>query len=208
MSEAPSDAPCPPPAVDLPYHGKNQPIEDESAFIETIRPARDRIDNLIESADEYVARVSRLIPHFPSEVIRQWLYEHQSVISDWQWLKFRSLRFVALELNTQSLRLVSLAGNQIVQQYRDKYLLGEITDRTAKIAAHFEGHGTWPVAPIMFHTRGGSQNSVVQPGGWRFPRPLHLVEGHHRLAVWYALAGSRPLNDTHRAWIMHKIRVP
>lgn len=169
--------------------------------LRTLRPLLDELENPTEAPSDYVARVQSVLPNFPGEVIIQWFYDHRQVIDESRWLGFSTLEFSLVSLSNEQLGLSCLAEHETVVQYRDYFIAGVESPRMNRISSYVAQHGTWPVAPILLRN---PRNDVVSPWGLRYSQPYDVIEGHHRLAVYYAFTARNLVNSSHKAWLLIK----
>ena len=117
-------------------------------------------------------------------VITQWFRDHPQVIEEHAGLDYMSLQFKSTLVGRDVLSMPCLTEHETVVQYRDYFLQGVESRKMKRIAEYMAVHHTWPVAPILFDNPDGR---FVASWGLKYSRPYDLLEGHHRLAVLYAL---------------------
>lgn len=158
----------------------------------------------IEEFALFQQRVAPLLPHFPAEVLEDWLYRHHDdAVRTYGGIDFRRLRFekqmwpterFVLQVRSNAERLVDawarafIEGGRMGRPYRQSWL------GTSMLAQR-----TWPIVPIVLD----DTSKVVAPAGVVL-NPCHLVEGHHRLAYLRALVqmpGYQP-QPHHEVWVM------
>lgn len=167
--------------------------------ISCLEPTLNQLDDPTESPSEYARRVQKQLPNFPESVITQWFYDHHHCIREHSWLDYPSLKFNLAEVGTEFFALTCLRDHEIVTQYRDYFLQGTDSRRMYRLANYIEEKGTWPVPPIIFdNTEGG----IVSPRGFRYSTPYDLLEGHHRMAVLYALGKHK--HGIHQIWFLER----
>ncbi|WKB54338.1 hypothetical protein [Eleftheria terrae] len=165
--------------------------------LRSLEPVRGRLDEPVELPVAYARRVQRLLPNFPDSVILQWFYEHGGVIEQHAGLNFPSLRFRLTTFEVKELELPCLAEHPTVVQYRDYFLQGVESRRMKRLAQFIQQQGTWPVPPLVFDNADGG---FVASWGFRYSRPFDVLEGHHRMAVLYALGMHR--RGSHEVWLV------
>jgi hypothetical protein len=69
----------------------------------------------------------------------------------------------------------------------------------ARIAEYTAQNGTWPIAPLIFDNPDGR---FVASWGLRYSQPYDLLEGHHRMAVLYALGKHQ--HGSHEVWLVQR----
>lgn len=169
------------------------------AQLKSIEPFRDDLGNPTESPSIYAARVQRLLPNFPEQVLAQWFQDHSGVIEAHSGLDYCSLRFQLASIGPTELQLPCLAENPTVVQYRDYFLQGLYSDRMKRLSDFIEEHHTWPIPPLVFDNPDGR---FVASWGLKYSRPYDLLEGHHRMAVLYAL--GKHTQRSHQVWLVQR----
>jgi hypothetical protein len=151
-----------------------------------------------ETAPEYCARLKEVLPRFPPTVLTQWFYEHWDDIDRYAWLDYDRLDFQHAAWTTTAVISSGLLENQSVQVDRRHFEEGVRSPRIQRIAEHFESHGTWPVPPIFLANH---RADIVRPDGFQLTSPYHLLEGHHRTALFLSLAATNLLRHEHEVWV-------
>ncbi|NWE69078.1 hypothetical protein HX857_10200 [Pseudomonas gingeri] len=165
----------------------------------SLGPRLDELEDPIESTSDYARRVQEQLPNFPEPVIIQWFYDHPQCVDEHAWLDYPSLRFQLVTVGPETLDLSCLHDHETVVQYRDYFLKGTDSRRMCRLAAYIEKEGTWPVPPIIFDNADGG---FVTPWGLHYSTPYDLLEGHHRMAVFYALGKHK--RGTHQMWLLQR----
>lgn len=162
-------------------------------------PTLNELDEPTELASDYAQRIQRELPNFPESVITQLFYDHHHCVEGYSWLEYHSLTFKLATVGPDILNLPCLCENETVVQYRDYFLEGTESPRMKRLALYIKAHGTWPVPPILFDNPKGG---FVSPWGLHYSTPYDLLEGHHRMAVLYALA--KHTRNTHEIWLLQR----
>lgn len=175
-----------------------------ASFYNSIEP-RGYGDFGVEEFDLFAPRVAPLLPHFPPEVLEDWIYRHHGdAVRTYGWLDLRRLRFEKQTWPTE--RIVSQVRSRIentvggwAQVFADDGREGHI-HRRSRLGAFMLTQGTWPVAPIVL----AGTSEIAAPSGVTL-HPCHLVEGHHRLAYLRGLARMSGLEPQpqHEVWTMN-----
>lgn len=158
----------------------------------------------VEEFDDFARHVMPLLPHFPPEVLEDWIYRHHGdAVRTYGWLDFRRLRFEKQSWSTE--RIVSQIRSRIedtVEGWARVFAEGSRAGhnhRKSRLGAIMVAQGTWPVAPLVF-----PDTSMMEVPSGVVLQPCHLVEGHHRLAYLRALARmpSFEPQPQHEVWVM------
>lgn len=169
--------------------------------LQSLEPFRGELGEPLESQTGYALRVQRLLPNFPEQVITQWFRDHHDIIEQHAGLDYPSLCFELTSFGPSELHLPCLAEHPTVVQYRNHFLQGVDSPRMKRLAEYMTKHGTWPAPPLIFDNPDGR---FVAAWGFKYLRPYDLLEGHHRMAVLYAL-GKHTLGP-HEVWLVQRSR--
>jgi len=161
-------------------------------------PKLSKSDSCLESREEYARRAQRLLPHFPEEVLSQWFYDHWPQIDDYAWLEYPMLRFVKAIWSSNQVMESGIERNSSILIDKKNFEDGVVSDPIQRIAGSFETAGTWPVSPIFLANLRGDQSF---PNGYRCTSPYHLIEGHHRAAIFMVFFERGALVQTHQVWV-------
>jgi hypothetical protein len=167
--------------------------------LRSIEPLRDDLGIPIEPPTIYAARVQHLLPNFPEPVLAQWFQDHSGVIEKHSGLDYLSLRFHLASIGPTELQLPCLAEHPTVVQYREYFLQGVFSYRMKRLAEYIEERHTWPIPPLVFDNPDGR---FVASWGLKYSRPYDLLEGHHRMAVLYAL--GKHTQRSHQVWLVQR----
>ncbi len=151
-----------------------------------------------ESAEEYCQRMGSLLPAFPGSVLTQWFYDHWAQIDGYAWLRFETLGFERMLWSVDDALSSGIKDNRVVRTDQCHFETGVTTTRIQRIAAYFKAHGTWPVPPVFLANKEGT---IVRPDGFRLTSPYHVLEGHHRAALFCAFAGRGAVTAEHEVWV-------
>lgn len=158
-------------------------------------PRRDEYGEVVEALSSYRERVSEQLPEMPHDVIDQWLYEHPHGMGTWDGLDLSLVRFSLEEWKISQMQPFETS----VKSYRKSMEQSDRPLRTQNIVRYFEEHRSWPRPPILLENRG-------QIGlRWQSDDPYLLVQGHHRLAVFFHFRDHNLLNDKHPVWVARKV---
>ena len=154
----------------------------------------------VELIEDYTQRFQEKYKNFPSSIIQQWFYEHRETIHRYSWLDYSSMEFELTSMTTKSLQQTCLSKNPTIAQYQLHFETNNTSIRMARIADYICKFGTWPIPPILLTNL---NEKVLFPCGSPCDSPLHLLEGHHRFAVFLAFAKSGSIKDQHQVWIAY-----
>jgi hypothetical protein len=108
-------------------------------------------------------------------------------------------RFELMSFGPTELQLPCLPEYATVVQYRDHFLQGVDSPRMNRLAKYMEENGTWPIPPLVFDNPDGR---FLSSCGLPYKEPYDLLEGHHRMAILYAL--GLHTTGSHRVWIVQR----
>jgi hypothetical protein len=155
-----------------------------------------------EPEGDYVKRLKKLLPNFPEDVLGQWFYDHSQQIKNWQWLDFHTVNVAAMTWQTAEvpLRNIGRDKEKWVSNYAEHYAHHQPPHpRFQRIVEHFSVCGTWPRPVIYLANPSGV---LISPSGVPCGRPYHLVEGHHRIAVFAYFKHRGQLREAHQVWLV------
>ncbi|MBA1250204.1 MULTISPECIES: hypothetical protein [Pseudomonas] len=175
------------------HMASNEPNVDE------FQPRLDRYDQYLESPESYFKRIQHLIPGLDCDVVDQWLYEHWQQHEQFRWLNFKQIYSTRETWTLTEILESGLQDHPVIQQYKDFYANGGYSPRLRRIATFFELNRTWPKAPIILENLSGK---LTLPNYMALERPFHLLEGHHRFAVFSTYAERGQLAPNHDVWII------
>jgi hypothetical protein len=154
-----------------------------------------------ETVEEYVRRMqSTILPHWPEEPLREWLYRHYNDLETYEFLGYQSLRF-----ERQTWELDDIPGREAFADPRfcDDFSR-DIEARSQGrdwLAQYMLEHGTWPTPILLLRNLDGA---LTYPGGEQLNQPYHLLEGHRRLSFLNSLRRSRQALPKHNVWLVRK----
>lgn len=157
------------------------------------------MDEPLETPEEYCARIRAVLPNLPDEVITQWFYEHAGTLEMHMWLHYSSIQVSLKQVSLSQLMHRCLSEHPTVTQYQAHYHENNTSQRMAKLGEYMQENGTWPIPPIIL---ANSENNIRTSWGLQCDAPFHLLEGHHRFAVFYAFAAKGAVNETHKVWLI------
>lgn len=164
-------------------------------------PYQDQGGDVAEDCCAYVQRMkATLLPHWPDEVLREWLHRHAGSIDTYVFLEFETFSFAK-----QIWPLSRIPGREA---FEDEV----VCDQFSNVEERAEQPGDW-LAQYM--VREGTWNTPIvlldnQHGQWAFPdgsplkQPYHLLEGHHRLAFLNTLRVTGKARAEHEVWVVTK----
>jgi len=146
-----------------------------------------------EDFADYETRVSKLLPTWPSEVLREWLY-HEEGEPTYAFLGFDRMAF-----SRHAWPLSRIPGREVFADpvFCDRFS-ASFADRDDWLAEYMREHGTWNTPPILLL----NDADYCFPDGDPLRAPVHLLEGHRRLSFLNALRHARTAGPEHDVWIV------
>lgn len=161
---------------------------------ENYRPRRNENGRVIEPECSFVERMRTVLPNWPPELVREWLYGHQSDLPDYDGLDFERFDF-----RLESWPLHEMPGVEVFSDPRifEGYL--DMDTCHDWLASFMRRNGTWSNPILLFHDRGDLSS---QPTFLNQPlrSPFHLLDGQRRLAFLNALRRNRTAQSHHPVW--------
>ena len=140
-----------------------------------------------ESDEAYLVRLRSSLPHFPEEVLTDWLLRHGSfAFFLFGWLDYRRFRFSREEWQTSKLLELVISSNERDMDIWTQELREFPEVQQQRLGAFMINNGTWPSTPLVLD----NTNEIRRPSGQPLSR-YHLLEGHHRLAFLRGLEIGR-----------------
>jgi hypothetical protein len=161
----------------------------------------DEAGRIVEQLDQDLVRMRPLLPSWPAEVLKEWLYEHYNQLGDYAYLDFEALHF-----SRESWALDRIPGREA---FRDAGFLDAFQDveERAKeeyddwLPQHMMASGTWHTPPIILENLDGA---ATAPDGERLGWPYHLLEGHRRLSFLHGLRRLGRALPQHDFWVVRR----
>lgn len=181
-------------------------FEDEAKLTEVegsqYEPQKNADGRSIEEVKTFVARMhATLLPHFPEELLVEWLYRHHNALDTYASL-FESLRF-----ERQTWKLEDIPGCEAFNDQKFCQTLSRSFDNRARdpldwLAQYMNQHGTWNTPVVMLENLHGE---IPSPAWATIRQPYHLLEGHRRLSFLVALRSRGRALPEHELWIARRV---
>jgi hypothetical protein len=162
------------------------------------QPHRDIDLRVTEPALEYVSRMQEsLLPHWPAEVLREWLHRHADFIEDYAFLGCEKFRFTKVTWELQR-----IPGREAFrdESFCDNFqnLEARATDNVHDWLAHYMlREGTWNTPIVLLD----NPNPLPEWKTRGVKTPYHLLEGHRRLSFLQGLRRLKRAFPEHQIWI-------
>lgn len=166
----------------------------DNNYLQKFAPYRDEHDRVSETPHNYALRIqSNFLPHWPRELLIEWLYRHNRSID-----RYAFLRFENLYIRMEKWPLNNIPGREAFHDpnFCDNFC--DIEQRaqlsTDWLANYMLTHGTWntPIALLE-----NPQSRIIYPNGQPLQSPFHLLEGHRRLSFLNGLKQLGKANSEH-----------
>jgi hypothetical protein len=147
----------------------------------------------------YYERVSLVLPNFPSECLKQTLFDHGiNSLRLWGWLNPFKLTFREEMWSTEDIVAKIASFNDPAVQSWQHSLSAHKEFRESKLGSYMTRVGTWPVTPIVLDNTQAARSL----DGSEMSR-FQLLEGYHRLAYLRAVDASEEWTalPEHRLWL-------
>jgi len=138
------------------------------------------------------------LPHWPDEVLVEWLHRHNREAH-----KYAFLRFEALTLRKETWPLHAIPGREAFDNPKFCDDFSNIEDRARKslpdwLAQYMLGKGTWNTPIVLLENL---QGGIHFPDGTPLRSPYHLLEGHRRLSFLNGLRVLGRAAPDHDVWL-------
>jgi len=167
-------------------------------------PVRDYGDIERESFDSYYGRWPQELSNIPKPVVEDWIHRHWNCFEE---------RWSALAPHKWEYHLETFSNDRILAidhvltwiQDLDAEGVEYVTDKPraqTRLARFMLEHGTFPVPIIV--AQDASHLIAPGSGGEHMKAPLHLIEGHSRLACIRGMINSSypTLKPQHSVWVV------
>jgi len=145
--------------------------------------------------EEFIKKARPFLPHFPDDVLEQWVYENFPIFSEDIWeIDYDRLRFSKVMINSENVWKIHDEAN-----YYDGGIGEDVITkktRSTELSDYMLANGTWPRPIIVLDT----ENSNTD-GEYEYLRPYHLLEGHRRLVYLKRMLDSGlAVQEHHTIW--------
>lgn len=154
-----------------------------------------------ESFEEYFKRIHNILPNWPKEVVKEWLYRHHNQIEDYFFLEFDKFEFSLEEWNNKEIM-------ERIDSHKMDYVIDplglQILDKPLSyLQIYIHENGTWPSPIVIFK----NEKDIIVKNGDLLGKPYHLLEGHLRLGYIRNLyKNNKKLNKKHLIYVAEKIK--
>ncbi|ELR65037.1 hypothetical protein C942_02131 [Photobacterium marinum] len=152
-----------------------------------------------EPWEQWRAKAQEMLPHFPEEVLKEWVYRHwKGVLSNWGWLDFQAMTFTKQSWGTEDIiSKIKTPHDDVVNLFARR--MNNTIFQRSWLVQNMQTNGTWPVAPIVLHY----ERDLHATNGRVLQAPFNLLEGHHRLGYFKNLAEQGGyLKEQHDIWLV------
>ncbi len=161
-------------------------------------PLRDQDGRVVESPEDYAARMHIVLPYFPGELLIEWLHRHAASSDDYCFLGYGDLRFTLEEWD-----LARIPGREAFKDGSFCDSFSSNFDQRAKnsfdwLARYMKKNGTWNTPVVLL---GNIEGVFLFPNRVPLRQPYHLIEGHRRLSFLVALRNCGGARKKHQLWI-------
>jgi hypothetical protein len=176
---------------------------NDDFYVETrlFQPVRDRNNRVTETETRYVERMrSTVLPDWPADVLKEWLYRHADCISKYAFLDFQTFAF-----SRETWPLDVIPDKHAFDEEHFCDFFSNVEERAKWpydwLAIYMCREGTWNTPIIMLENQGAP---LADPFGKLMKQPFHLLEGHRRLAFLNGLRQRGKAIACHDVWIVRK----
>lgn len=152
-----------------------------------------------EKFKEYFQRIHKLLPNWPEEVVKEWLYRHNNQIEDYFFLEFDKFKFSLEKWGNEKIM-------KLINSYKMDYVIDslglQILDRPYSfLQKYIYKNGTWPSPIIVLK----NEDDIIVGNKELLGKPYHLLEGHLRLGYIRNLyKNNKQLKKEHLVYIVKK----
>lgn len=172
--------------------------EQTVEYLSRFDPYRDSYGWVSENPEAYAQRMQAgLLPHWPTELLIEWLHRHNSSADRYTFLSFEAMHF---SRETWPLERIPNRGVFYDPTFCDNFTDVERRSRTPSdwLAQYMLEHGTWNTPIVLLDNQAGR---IEFPNGVLLKTPFHLLEGHRRLSFLNGLRMIGKATATHDIWV-------
>lgn len=148
-------------------------------------------------------RIKAVLPNFPLCVIEQWPYRHfLDFCNKYWWLEYDRLTFDKVRFSKNQIMSIGTKFLNTQDYWGDDFINHpEFRVKQTWLGGYMNENKTWPKPVIVLDTCNGKIRESDE-----LCKPLHLLEGHMRLAymrafIRYNITG---VNDIQEVWLVSK----
>lgn len=163
------------------------------------QPYRNEDLKCIETESSYIERIRKnLLPNWPRELIKEWLFRHAVDIEKYTFLEFRNLVFEKRTWNINEMPGKEVYHDPMFfENFKNIKIRAEL-DPNDWLAHYMIENGTWNTSIVLLKN---FQDKIHFPHGESLRSPYHLLEGHRRLAFLNGLKELNSASEYHDIWI-------
>lgn len=168
-------------------------------YLRQFDAVRDGGERVTEPPEDFAARMQdTVLPNWPSEILIEWFHRHAGHISQYAHLGFERFKF-----NREVWPLCKIPGRESFRDPRFCDDFNNIQTRASNpndwLAKYMQSHGTWNTPIVLLRVFGSTRGRK----GVQLRRPLHLLEGHRRLAFLVGLRSLGRASSEHNVWVVN-----
>jgi hypothetical protein len=140
------------------------------------------------------------LSHWPTELLKEWVFRHADQMEDYAFLGFERLRF-----ESATWEVGQIPGREAFKDERfcDNFQDVEVRAQLNKhdwLAHYMLKEGTWNT-PIVLMDNRRAPGFLHEP---KLKMPYHLLEGHRRLSFLQGLRRLGKARPKHAVWIVRR----
>ncbi|MCE9508260.1 MAG: hypothetical protein K8R48_08135 [Alphaproteobacteria bacterium] len=155
---------------------------------------------VIEEESDYILRIQDgILPNWPAEVLKEWLYRHNTHMEEYSFLGFEKFQF-----QKETWDITQIPGRDAFKDEGFCDNFQSVDKRAASnprdwLAHYMMREGTWNSPIILLDNK---SDIYRHPNGRKLKSPYHLLEGHRRLSFLNGLIRLEKALKTHPLWIV------
>jgi hypothetical protein len=169
----------------------------DEEYVKRFDPIRNASDRVCEPADDYACRMkTTVLPYWPEEVLIEWFHRHIFHIDRYAALGYERFRF-----ERELWPLAQIPGEEAFLNPTFCQNFSNVAERAATgrdwLASYMMNTGTWNTPIVLLQSAGIAPRMIER---WPLRQPVHLLEGHRRLAFLNGLRKLGKAGPEHLVW--------
>jgi hypothetical protein len=185
---------------------------DYEDLLQKLAPPKDYDHYDIDQFKLYYKDKKSLLPKWPADPFKNWLYEYYSRMGE----TYGHLRFDLMDFNLEewtSERVYNDINSHIIDSIdgMGEQIIKNSLGMLSPIQKYMRLEGTWPIPIIILYNPTGIK-SPRNDKSEKYGEPYHLLEGHRRLGYFRnmyrnelkntKIAGISKLKKSHKLWVV------
>ncbi len=173
-----------------------------------LKPKFDYVTYQLEPFVNVSEKYKKMLPNFPECVLEQWTYRHfDDFCNKYWWIQYDRLVFNKVLFSREQIMSIGTAFLDTQDYWGDDFINNpEFRVKQTWLGGFMNENRTWLKPVIVFDVNNSIIDEEKELKYGKLIRPLHLLEGHMRLAymralIRYSISG---VPDKHYVWLVKR----